>query len=179
LPPARTRPVTEIWTERLVLRPLGEGDLLALHELCAATGVRRYLWDGHVLSVDETRGMIAANTELYAGGGLGLWGARPRENGGDLVGFAGYWYFRTPPQLEIVFAVAEPRWGRGFATELASALLAYGFEVLGLDEVRASTDAPNRASVRVLEKIGFRRIRQDTLEGVDTLFFSVARPPGG
>jgi ribosomal-protein-alanine N-acetyltransferase len=179
MPPARTRPVTEIWTERLVLRPLGEADLLALHELCGAPGVRRYLWDDHVLSVDETRGMLAANADLYAGGGLGLWGARKRDHGDDLHGFAGYWYFRTPPQLEIVFAVAESRWGHGYATEMASGLLAYGFEVLGLDEVRASTDAPNRASVRVLEKIGFRRVRRSAVDGPETLFFSAARPPAG
>jgi ribosomal-protein-alanine N-acetyltransferase len=172
-PPGRA---TEIWTDRLVLRPLGPGDLLAFHDLCTMPGVRRFLWDDHVLSVEEVRDLIAANVALHAAEGLGLWGARVRDDDRELCGFAGYWYFRDPPVLELVFAVAEPRWGRGFATEMAGGLVAYGFDALGLREIRASADAPNAGSLRVLEKVGFRRLEGGVPDAPGTVRFAHPGP---
>jgi len=52
----------------------------------------------------------------------------------------------------------DPRyWGRGYATEAAGAMLAFGFEELGLHRVAAQCIAENAASVRVMEKLGMRR----------------------
>lgn len=179
MPTPATRKATEIWSERMVLRPLGPGDMLALHDLCTQPGVRKYLWDDHVLSVEEVRDLLTANVDLHAGDGLGLWGARVRDDDQELAGFVGYWYFRDPPELEIVFAVAEPRWGQGFATEMAGGLVAYGFDALNLPEIHASTDPPNLASIRVLEKIGFRRVRQEVTGGLDTVYFALQPPAKG
>jgi len=179
MPPTPSRKATEIWTDRLILRPLGPGDMLALHDLCTMPGVRRYLWDDHVLSVEEIRDLLATNADLHAASGLGLWGARVRDDEKELAGFVGYWYFRDPPVLELVFAVAEPRWRNGFATEMAQGLVAYGFDALDLEEIRASTDAPNRASIRVLEKAGFRSAGPDAAGGPDTITFTLPRPKGG
>lgn len=170
------RAVSEIWTERLVLRPLGQGDMLALHDLCTMPGVRRYLWDDQVLSVEQVRDLIATSADLHATSGLGLWGARVREDQTDLAGFVGYWYFRDPPVLELVFAVAEPRWGHGFATEMAGGMAAYGFDALALEEILASADAPDTRSLRVLERVGFREVRREIVGGLDTVFFSQSRP---
>jgi RimJ/RimL family protein N-acetyltransferase len=92
----------------------------------------------------------------------------------DLVGCGGYWHFRGGPDPELLYGVAESEWGRGLATEIGGAVLAYGVERLGLREVRASTDAPNAASARVLEKLGFRLERRAVADGLDTLFFRYA-----
>ena len=51
--------------------------------------------------------------------------------------------------------LGEPYWGSGHATEAANAVLEYGFERLGLDEVRSSCRPDNPASRNVLEKCGF------------------------
>jgi RimJ/RimL family protein N-acetyltransferase len=42
--------------------------------------------------------------------------------------------------------------------------------------VRASIDAPNAASARVLEKLGFTRLRRATVGGLDLVFFERLRP---
>ena len=52
----------------------------------------------------------------------------------------------------------DPRhWGRGYATEAARAILAFGFDQLDLHRVWAECVADNTASQRVLEKLGMRR----------------------
>ena len=89
------------------------------------------------------------------------------------VGFAGLWHFRDPPELELVFGVARDSWGRGFATESARAVMRYAFGELGFARIDAGTDAPNAASLRVLEKLGMRRTRRETVGGLDTVFFTI------
>ena len=71
---------------------------------------------------------------------------------------------------------------RELATEIAQALVRYGFEELEFSEVWASTDAPNVASVSVLEKAGLRFERRAVVDGLETLFYCLPRSafqPGG
>jgi RimJ/RimL family protein N-acetyltransferase len=65
---------------------------------------------------------------------------------GDL----GYWFARSA-------------WGKGFATEAARAVVEFAFETLGLDGLSSGHASDNPASGRVLEKIGFRRVKEVTL----------------
>lgn len=48
-------------------------------------------------------------------------------------------------------------WGQGYATEAATGVLRFGFEQLGFHKIFATCDVENKASVRVLERIGMRR----------------------
>ncbi len=56
--------------------------------------------------------------------------------------------------MEILYGISPPEWGRGFAIEVALAVLRYGFERAGLTRVLGIADAGNLASRRVLQKIG-------------------------
>lgn len=143
----------ELRTRRLRLAPLVEADIDALHELWTVPGVRRYLWDGHVLSHEQTRDIVMQSAALHGESGFGLWGAFDAD--GVLVGFCGYWSFRDAHELELLYGVAEPHWLKGYAREMVEAMIAYGFEHLDLSEIRASIDAPNSASMRVLRRQGF------------------------
>ncbi len=163
----------DLRTSRLELRPLAPVDTEPLHALWTASGVRRYLWDDEVIPLDRTSAVVAESMRLFETAGYGLWGAR-LHSAADLVGFGGYWFFHEPPRLELLFGVAEPQWGKGLATELASALLTFGLTRGGFREVLASTDAPNVRSVRVLMKLGFRLERRAMANGLDTLFFRYA-----
>jgi RimJ/RimL family protein N-acetyltransferase len=62
--------------------------------------------------------------------------------------------------------LAPDYWNLGYATEAARAMLAFGFEQLGLHRISASTMAPNRGAWHVLEKLGMTRegeLRETTL----------------
>jgi RimJ/RimL family protein N-acetyltransferase len=162
-------------TPRLALTPLAAADLAALHALWTSPSVREFLWDGEVIPRERTAAVIAESERLFAARRFGLWGAR-RHDSATLVGFGGLWHFRKPPELELLYGVGEGEEGAGLATELASAVVRYAFGELRFPELRASTDAGNAASVRVLEKLGFALERRATVGGLDTLFFS--RSPG-
>ena len=64
------------------------------------------------------------------------------------------------------YCLGDAAWGQGFATEAAHALLQWAFDTLDLNRVQAETDTRNRASSRVLEKLGFVRegaLREDCI----------------
>ena len=163
----------ELSTERLVLRPLAAPDADALHALWTDEPVRRFLWDGRVIPFEETRAVVEESERLFQQHRFGLWGVRARD-GGELVAVAGYWHFRTPPSLELLFAVAASHWGCGIATEASRSVLGYGVRTLGFQVIAASTDATNAASVRVLEKLGMSLRRRETVDGLDTVFYELA-----
>jgi ribosomal-protein-alanine N-acetyltransferase len=81
------------------------------------------------------------------------------------------WPFREPPNLELLYGIAESLWGQGYATEVAQAVMTYCFDSLHMPAVRASTDEANAASRRVLEKLGFACVRRVTLGGLSTAFY--------
>jgi ribosomal-protein-alanine N-acetyltransferase len=164
----------EITTASLHLRPLAEADVDELHALWSSPEVRKYLWDDEVIARQRTASLVGESLRLFAAHGYGLWGARLHDRE-ELVGFGGYWYFHTSPKLALLYGIAPEHWNRGLATEIAQALIRYGFEELEFSEVWASTDAPNAASARVLEKVGLRFERQAVVEGLETLFYSLPR----
>jgi ribosomal-protein-alanine N-acetyltransferase len=67
-------------------------------------------------------------------------------------------------QADMGYELAPEHWGKGYATEAARAMLDFGFRELGVQRVWAWCNAENRASSRVLEKLGMHlshRIDQD------------------
>ena len=70
------------------------------------------------------------------------------------MGFCGLRHLDGGPEVEILYGIQPPEWGRGFATEIAQAVLRYGFETAGLARVWGVADRENVASRRVLEKVG-------------------------
>ena len=168
-----------IASARLVLRPVHSTEAAELHALLVHEDVRRYLTDGVAMSCAWVEGIIRASAVSFSERGLGLWSAR--EHGAPLIiGLTGFRDFYTPPVFELLYALRPSHWHRGFATEMAQAAVDYAFRHTGLRAVRASTDAPNQASIRVLERLGMRphgRTAQADAAGVcwDQLHFIVSR----
>ena len=170
----RKRAVRELVSTRLELRPIRKEEGLALYRIWIDEEVCRFLWDGMVVPLEETKAIVDRSSRLFEERGYGLWGVR--EFGCDeLVGFAGYWHFRTTSSLELLFGVKSGRWNRGIATESGRSVIRYGFETLNFPAVEASTDAGNAASIRVLEKLGMSLRQRAVVDGLDTLFYTLAR----
>jgi [ribosomal protein S5]-alanine N-acetyltransferase len=58
--------------------------------------------------------------------------------------------------LEFGFVLAREAWGRGLATEIGRAQLAFGFKQLRRARPLALASRQNAASIRTLEKLGLR-----------------------
>jgi RimJ/RimL family protein N-acetyltransferase len=144
-----------ITSARLVLRPVHLAEAAELHALLVQEEVRRYLTDGVAMSRAWVEGIIRDSAASFAERGLGLWSAR--EHGAHLIiGMTGFRTFYDPPVLELLYALRPSHWHGAFATEMARAAIDYAFQHAGLREVRASTDAPNQASLRVIERLGLQ-----------------------
>ncbi len=161
-------------SSRCALRPLSPRDAGRLHALFTNPGVRQFLWDGEVIPIERTHDVVARSAAMFRDHCYGLWAARMSGARG-LSGFAGFWWFRDPPELELLYGVDERLWGRGLATEIAQVVVAYGFDDLQMRTIRASTDTANVASIRVLEKLGFRFVARGMSGGLDTAFYELLR----
>ena len=138
-------------TERLALRPLGPDDVAAFREITddpeITAAVPFLSWP---FTEDDARGLIA----LRATGRdcfLGAW----RRDGGRLVGVVGT-HLRDADAIEVGYWIASRQAGRGYATEAVGAVVALLRAAFPARRVVAECAPENRASWRVLEKLGFR-----------------------
>ena len=73
------------------------------------------------------------------------------------------------------FLFARGVWGKGFATEAGQASMQYGFQELGLESVVGIVHLENKASQRVLEKIGMSLTEQAQYFGMDCYRYIIER----
>jgi len=84
---------------------------------------------------------------------------------GRYIGRTGLYPFRTdegdivPGEATLAFYLARPFWGLGLATEAGHTFVEHGFRDLGLRKIHAGMNAANKASQRVVEKLGFKLVR--------------------
>jgi RimJ/RimL family protein N-acetyltransferase len=147
-------PAPWLQTLRLELREFVPGDLPQLVRLDTDPRVMRYIADGKPAKPAAVAAMlrrVIAYPRLYPG--LGIWQATRRDTGA-FVGWFSLKYAGRSPAIEIGYRLLPAAWGKGYATEGASALVDYGFDDLGLDRIIGVTHPRNRASQRVLQKAG-------------------------
>lgn len=150
--------IPRLCTPRLVVEPFMAADVDDLHAMDGDARVMRWLGAG--LAPRDRAECVAALARIVQGyaerPGYGLLAARRRDDGG-FVGACGL--FRVPggDDIEIAYRLPVACWGRGYATEMAGAVLGHAFDSLALLRVIGLTWPEHRASQRVLEHIGMRR----------------------
>ncbi len=161
-----------IETSRLLIRPVAGEDVMALHELFNLAQVRQYLFDDQETSHDRVKELIEASQGAFAERGFGLFAVLPAK-GDEIVGFCGFLPEKVLPEL--IYALHPEHWGKDLATEAASAVMDWGFRDHGFDEIYAAADAPNEASIRVMQKIGMRYHENRIENGVECVYYKVTR----
>jgi len=149
--------MTRLLTARLELRHFTAGDVDDLYSMDSDDRVMRYLGSGlkgrsHAEVEQTIERMIERARERP---GYGLLHASLRDSG-EFVGGCGVFPLETTADTEIAYRLPVAQWGRGFATEMAAAVLAHAFGTLDLARSIGLTWPENIASQRVLEKIGMR-----------------------
>jgi [ribosomal protein S5]-alanine N-acetyltransferase len=165
--------MTEILTPRLRLRRAAIGDLHDLHALLGNPIAMRYWSTLPHDRLEQTRawldGMIAAPPDASDDFIV--------EHCGRVIGKAGCW--RLP---EIGFIFHPDCWGQGFASEALTAVIDRVFAGFPIPAIRADVDPRNRASLRLLSRLGFREVgrAQRTWkigdEWCDSAYLELARP---
>jgi RimJ/RimL family protein N-acetyltransferase len=143
-------------TERLALRRFTPADLDLLARLYADPDVARYV--GGTKDRAQTEDMLRRRILEYYNlhPGLGVWATIERETG-TCVGFHLLNHIQGESFIQVGYVLFREHWGRGYATEMARALLRYGFVDLGLPRIVGITNLGHTVSQRVLLKAGLNR----------------------
>lgn len=165
----------ELHTPRLLLRPYREADLAAVHRFASDRRLTEYVeWGPNTLQ--DSRDFLASclaeeqqtprlaftfalaapdGGEGFRGDGAGGEGSgEPFGSVGLTLNGAGTGSGIAGSTGEVGYVLAADRWGRGYATEAAAAVVGFGFGTLGLNRITATCRPANAASSRVLEKTG-------------------------
>ena len=140
-----------ISTVRLYLTPISLSDAPRVRHLAGAEAVAR-----NALGIPHP--FLEGMAEAWIGGfdqSDAVFAIR-EEVGAPLVGLVGLEGTGGDGVAELSYWIGELHWGRGYATEAAAALVAYGFEHLRLHRVFSTSLVRNPASGRVLEKVGMQ-----------------------
>jgi [ribosomal protein S5]-alanine N-acetyltransferase len=161
-------------TARLTLRPLEIADVPAIHAWLSNPEVMRFWSTLPHQEITETEDWVRLSIAETAKGSAHDFGVVHEDR---LIGRVALWQGD-----EIGFFFDPAMRGKGFATEALRALCAYGFEMLGFDQIKADVDPDNAPSLRVLERVGFIRtgLAKNTFEiggkFFDSVYLSLKRP---
>ena len=152
------RPIAELRLARLRLREWREDDWPAAHAYASDPEVVRYM-DWGPNTEDETRAFIAGTLRSRQPSPRSHYDfAVTLAESGEVIGGCRIWVeSREHLDASIGYSLARAHWGHGYATELATGLIRFGFETLGMHRIWAIVEPENAASARVLEKAGMQR----------------------
>ena len=146
-------------TARLVLRNWQEADVSCYMTLANDIGYNCFSRPGHSLvhTPEEAEHKIRDRITLFNERKLGKFPIFLKQTF-EFIGTCGLEPFELSGQAEVElgFRLCLKHWDRGYAAESAFAVLRYGFDDLRLKKIMAFALPQNRASLRVLEKIGFQ-----------------------
>lgn len=167
--------IPTVATERLTLRAFTPADRAAYAALRADPEVVRYLPGGEALvpfaqEIADSR--IAAFRDGWSEG-YGVWAVEETATG-TFVGQAGLASMERSAEVEVLYALTRPFWGRGYAREAAAAALRFGFEAVGLPRIVAFVVPENVASTRVLAAVGLKPTGDSDYNGFRVRGFAIA-----
>ena len=146
-----------IVTERLVLRRYTHDDIPDLLEFASQPSVARVTSGWIPATEDGVRKYIDLQNSFQPFEKDKVFElAVARKEDGKVIGLIGL-ICQDHAQGEMGWALAVEHRGQGYATEAARALMDYGFNALGLHRIHADTGVDNRASWRIMERLGMRR----------------------
>ena len=146
-----------ITTERLVLREFEAGDGQTIAAYLAEPDVSLYLLPGQA-EAEHVMAMVKAAIEharlpsrTYYGLGITL------KSEGGLIGTCVLADAAVGGVANIGWDLDKRYWGRGIMTEAAKAAMDFAFETLQVRGIQTQCFPANRASIRVMEKVGMQR----------------------
>jgi ribosomal-protein-alanine N-acetyltransferase len=127
-------------------------------------------------SREERINIFRKGLEQYAASKTtGLWGIFSK-NDGDFIGSCLLRpFYDETGVLELGYSLEKKYWGGGFATEMATAMVAHGLSDQSISEIVAVTELENVDSQRVLEKAGLKRVDNLLRDGEELAYFKTRR----
>lgn len=139
-------------TPRIILRPFALRDAAGFYELNSDPEVLLYTGDKSFASIFEAKNFIR-DYKHYEQFGYGRWAVFLASTE-EFMGFCGLNFSQLRQEVDLGFRFHRKFWGQGFATEAGFAALRVGFSTFQIEKIVGRASPKNRASLRVLEKLG-------------------------
>jgi RimJ/RimL family protein N-acetyltransferase len=166
-------------TPRLILRLFVAEDADALVSVHGDPEVMRFSADG-VKTREQITRFIQKTQAYHRRNGYSQW-AIVWKSTGQCIGECGILVQHVGgiAEREISYRVSRSFWGRGIATEAATASRIHAFETLRLDRFISIIDPRNVASVRVAERVGMTGEKAEIFHGIPVVIYGAARTGRG
>ncbi|GAB3265847.1 GNAT family N-acetyltransferase [Chitinimonas naiadis] len=150
-------PFPVLTTPRLLLRELKPADADAVLAIHADTDAMRWFGADPIQDRKQALQLIELFAEWRKAPTPGIrWGITRRDTG-QLLGSCGLFKWnRGWRNCVLGYELGKPHWGQGWMSEALRAVLAYGFDEMDLHRVQAEIHPDNLASIRLIERLGFR-----------------------
>lgn len=142
-------------TNRLVIKAPSMTDFDDQFLLQSDPEVMKYVGTGPRCE-EKVKKVLQKSIDHYVKHGFSL-GSVFEKSSNEFIGRAGLMYVDyddTQPEVEIGYALLKQYWGRGYATEIAKALITWGFSNLNVTKLVGIARTENISSCQVLEKAG-------------------------
>ncbi len=152
-----------ISTERLIVRPLQEGDLPDLLAVNGDAQTTRFLPYAAWQHLDDAHAWLARMRGIEAGGGALQLVVEQRSDGRVIGTILLFKWDAASARIELGYVLARSHWGQGLMQEALRALCPRVFATLAVRRIEAEVDVDNTASHQLLLRLGFTvegRLRQ-------------------
>jgi RimJ/RimL family protein N-acetyltransferase len=163
-----------IETQRMRLSRWQPADAVAFRPIAQDPLVMRFVNNGEPWSDAKVREFIARQMKHAKSNGFCFWKIQ-RKPDGRLIGLCGLQALRLGSrwEVEIGWWLTPPNWGRGLASEAASAVMTEALKDLSINRIVAIAIPENRASRRIMQKIGMRYERNVLHRGFDVVLYGM------
>ncbi len=141
-------------TERCAVREITVRDVDRMYEIYADPSITEYMDDLYADREEEKRYTESYIRNMYGFYGYGMWVVEEKHSG-RVIGRAGI--EPCGEEAELGYVIARPWQRLGIAGEVGHAILVYGFQELGLEQISARVQRENHPSKRLLQKLGFQK----------------------
>lgn len=149
----------QLFSSRLFLRPVEARDLHTLFAIYGDPSTQMFNPAGPFPDLSFTEEVLTRWLAHWQSYPFGNWAICLRERSEEVMGFGGLTVreFAGRPVNNLGYRLAKNAWGKGYATEFARTVIAYGFDHCQLPVIDAAVREDHLASQQVLEKAGLRR----------------------
>lgn len=160
-------------TARLFLRQFNENDIDSVFAMRSDADVMRFIRpiQTNRAEAESWVNLVSSRWEKEKIGFCALF----EKASNQFIGWCGLWRLKETNEVEVGYALIKDFRGRGYAVEAAEAFLIYGFENLNLDEIVAVAQPENRASWRVMERLGMSYDYTGRFYERDLVHYSITR----
>ena len=162
-------------TPRLFLSRFTEEDAPLIYKLNSDPEIVKYVHEPVLENEEQAKKILTEIILPQYKLNLGRWAIHTRDNY-EFIGWCGLKYIKETGIIDLGYRLLKSAWGYGYATEAAQYTIIYGLRELKVETIIGMAHVENVASLKILEKIGMKFIKNDVTEGVPVKVYIISLP---